>query len=164
MIQKLKYTLIFSFIIIISSTSFAISKETTVPIYLAVPEYLKITDLSDSRLDLNADNNFIDSLTFNVESNVNYYLGAEFTVLQDPHENPQANLVIDSSHLSISNGGNVWESEEGSSQDTTIGIQRIQGTPGSLEYSLTFWLAEGGWIYKASGRKIGDIQITVSSN
>ncbi|KUK81953.1 MULTISPECIES: hypothetical protein [Petrotoga] len=163
MVSTLKYSLFFTIIIIVASISFAIDEETTVPIYLTVPEYLKITDLSKTRLDLNVDNNFKDSLTFNVEANVEYNLGAEFTVLQDPHENPQANLVIKSSHLSISNGENLWESEEGSSQDTTIGIQEIQGTPGSLGYSLTFWLVEGGWIYNASGRKIGDIQITVSS-
>jgi len=159
MVPTLKYILLFT-IIIISSITFSITEETTVPIYLTEPEYLKITDLSKTRLDLNADNLYEDFLEFKVEANVEYYLDAEFTVLQGP----QANLVIKSSHLSISDGENVWESQEGSSQDTTIGIQGIQGTPGILEYTLTFWLTEAIWIYNASGRKIGYIQISVSSN
>jgi hypothetical protein len=150
MIQKLKYTLIFSFIIIISSTSFAISKETTVPIYLAVPEYLKITNLSDSRLDLyatvaNWGDIVEDSLTFNVESNINYNLTANFTVLSSL-PGWQQYLILGSYDLLLSGTG---------------------GTPGIHNYILTFQLDVAlleGLIYTFMEGQIGNIQITVSSN
>ncbi|PNR87871.1 hypothetical protein X925_07815 [Petrotoga sp. 9T1HF07.CasAA.8.2] len=159
MVQILKYTLI-SAIIIISSITFAINEEFTVPIYLTVPEYLKITELSKTRLDLNATNQYEDTLDFKVEANVEYYLDVKFTLCDAPTGNAHEKQIIESSHLSISD----YPADSAKIDDDTIGILGIPGTPGSLTYSLTFWLEGGGWIYNASGRKIGDIQITVSSN
>ncbi len=149
MVQILKYTLI-STIIIISSITFAINEEFTVPIYLTVPEYLKITHLSKTRLDIYADfSNWFDmveaSLTFDVESNVNYDLTAEFTVLSSL-PGWQRNLILGSYDLLLSSNG---------------------GTPGIQNYSLTFQLDVGlleGLIYTFMEGQIGNIQITVSSN
>jgi hypothetical protein len=142
MVQILKYTFI-STIIIISSITFAINEEFTVPIYLTVPEYLKITDLSQSSLLLYADiSNWIysviaeDSLTFNVESNVNYDLTAVFT--------PSVSW-LGTYNLLLSGTG---------------------GTPGIQDYTLTFQLEVDVWegiIYTFMEGQIGDIQITVSS-
>lgn len=148
MVQILKYTLIFS-IIIISSITFAINEEFTVPIYITVPEYLKITDLSDSRLDLYANlSNWgdivADSLTFNVESNVNYNLTADFTVLSSL-PGWQQNLILGSYDLLLS--GTV-------------------GAPGIQNYSLTFQLNVGllgAIIYTFMEGQIGTIELTVSS-
>lgn len=150
MIQKLKYTLIFSFAIIISSITFATNEEFTVPIYITVPEYLKITNLSDTRLDLyataaNWGDIVEDSLTFNVESNINYNLTANFTVLSSL-PGWQQYLILGSYDLLLSG---------------------IGGTPGIHNYILTFQLDVGlleGLIYTFMEGKIGDIQITVSSN
>ncbi|PNS01385.1 hypothetical protein X927_00835 [Petrotoga mexicana DSM 14811] len=149
MVQKLKYTFIFTFVIIISSVSFATNEEFTVPIYITVPEYLKITNLSDSRLDLyatiaNWGDIVEDSLTFIVESNINYNLTAVFTVLES-FSSFQQGLIEDSYSLFLSGSG---------------------GTPGIQSYTLTFQLDVGllqGIIYTFINGQIGNIQITVSS-
>jgi len=149
MVQTLKYTLIFTFIIIISSITFAISKDTIVPIYLTVPEYLKITDLQPTSLLLYADiSNMFEtieaSLTFRVKSNVNYNLTAVFTVLESL-SNFQQGLIEDSYSLFLLGSG---------------------GTPGIHNYILTFQLDVGFWeglVYTFMEGQIGNIQITVSS-
>jgi hypothetical protein len=99
-------------------------------------------------LDLYADaSNFHDtvaaSLTFNVESNVNYYLEAEFTVLESLDNNIQ-NSIEHNYNLSVS--------------------APDEGTPGIQSYSLTFELyVQQPFIYKFEGGQIGDILLTASN-
>ncbi|MDY6894859.1 MAG: hypothetical protein SVO01_05520, partial [Thermotogota bacterium] len=79
-----------------------------------------------------------------VESNVNYNIAAEFTVLSSLPSYQQG-LIEDSYSMLLSDTG---------------------GTPGIQNYSLTFQLDVGFWeglIYTFMEGKIGDIQITVSS-
>ncbi|HBT51438.1 MAG TPA: hypothetical protein DEA49_04920 [Petrotoga sp.] len=151
MVSTLKYALFFTIIIIVASISFAIDEETIIPIFLNIPEYLKITGLPDEpRLDLYANfrdwgDTVEDSLTFNVESNVNYNLYAEFTVLSSL-TGIQQNLIEDSYSLMLS---------------STV------GTPGIQDYSLTFQLDVGllgAIIYNFMEGQIGTIELTVSSN
>lgn len=151
MVSTLKYALFFTIIIIVASISFAIDEENTVPVYLKVPEYLKITGLPDEpRLDLYANfrnwgDKVTDSLTFNVESNVNYNLIADFTVLSSLPD-WQQNLILGSYDLLLSG---------------------TRGTPGIQNYSLTFQLDVGlleGIIYTFMEGQIGTIELTVSSN
>jgi len=168
--STIKYILMFiSFTIIISSFTFAINKEATVPIYLTVSEYLKInTGLSDEpRLDLYADvSNWLswveDDIDFSVESNIQYTIGVDFDVL-DPDDwkeeilkdllefhkiivqDPQENTVIEK-----------WgENGEGTSGTLQPGINTYK-----LTFKLWVW---GGIVYTFTEGQIGNIQITVSS-
>jgi len=177
MVQKLKYTLIFTFIIIISSITFAISEGTSVPIYLTVPEYLKITDLSQSSLLLYADiSNWFEtveaSLTFKVKSNVNYNLTSNFEVadisaLDFIDDSPLENSILEDS---IKNNYSLVISDEDGTQfvdDGDQGISVSSETPGIHNYSLTFQLDVEGLgliLYPITEGKIGTIKITVSSN
>jgi len=178
MVQKLKYALIFTFIIIISSISFAINDAFTVPIYLTVPEYLKITDLSKTRLDLSATvanlgDTVEDSLTFNVESNVNYNLNANFEVDLEVNDSFLYNLlelIIEDLETSIKNHYTLLIKDEVGIQfvddnDQDILISSV--SPGIHNYFLTFQLdvkGSGLIYYPITEGKIGNIQITVSSN
>jgi len=167
MILKLKYTLLLTTIIIISSISFAINNETTVPIYLTVPEYLKITNLSKNRLDLYASlsnwgETVEDSLTFSVESNINYNLRVNFTVLSTWNSflNDLQISTIESAYRILIKDfadNEIINTDNNSSVFRTSGIQNY-----SLIFQLDVNLLEG-LIYSFTEGKIGEIQITVSS-
>jgi hypothetical protein len=166
MVQILKYTFI-STIIIISSITFAINEEFTVPIYLTVPEYLKITDLSDSRLDLYANiANWLswveDDLDFSVESNIQYTIGVDFDVL-DPDDWTEEilNDLLKFHKIIIQDPqGNTVIEKEGESGNGTSGTLQ----PGNDKYKLTFKLwVWGGIVFTFTEGQIGNIQITVSS-
>jgi hypothetical protein len=165
MVQILKYTFI-STIIIISSITFAINEEFTVPIYLTVPEYLKITDLSDSRLDLYANiANWLswveDDLDFSVESNIQYTIGVDFDVL-DPDDWTEEilNDLLKFHKIIIQDPqGNTVIEKEGESDSGTSGVLQ----PGIDKYKLTFKLwVWGGIVFTFTEGQIGNIQITVS--
>ncbi len=155
--------LIIIFIFLFSTLAFSIEANTTIPIYLEVPEYLEITDLSKQRLDLYAVifdmlSTVEDSLTFKVLSNVNYNLQIDFSVLgglssllKSLIENNYRILIFDSEGVQIINTdyNNAYVDSFGI-HDYTLFFQLDVGFFGSIIYNFT----EG---------KIGDMYITVSS-
>ncbi|POZ90395.1 hypothetical protein [Petrotoga halophila] len=166
--STIKYILIVILFIIISSFIFSINKEATVPIYLTVSEYLKITGLSDEpRLDLYADvSNWLswveDDLDFSVESNIQYTIGVDFDVL-DPDDWTEEilNDLLKFHKIIIQDPqGNTVIEKEGESGNGTSGTLQ----PGNDKYKLTFKLwVWGGIVFTFTEGQIGNIQITVSS-
>lgn len=167
MLQKKKYILVFISIIVISSLVFSISKETTVPLYLTVSEYVKITDLSKTRLDLYADiSNWLswveDDLDFSVLSNVEYTIGVDFDVLDPDHWTEEIlNDLLKFHKIIIQDPqGNTIIEKVGEYDNEVSGTLQ----PGNDKYKLTFKLwVWGGIVFTFTEGQIGDIQITVSS-
>ncbi|RAO98460.1 hypothetical protein PW5551_09595 [Petrotoga sp. 9PW.55.5.1] len=156
-------SLIIIFIILFSTLVFSIEANTTVPIYLEVPEYLEITFVSKQRLDLYADifdmlSTVEDSLTFKVLSNVNYNLQIDFSVLGSL--SILLKSLIENNYRIL-----IFNSEEAQIINTEYNNAYVN-TPGIHNYTLFFQLDVGFFgsiIYNFTEGKIGDMYITVSS-
>jgi|CZCB01.1.fsa_nt_gi hypothetical protein len=158
-------------IILISTMSFAIYQSASVPIYLEIPEYLKITHLSKGRLDLYAtsedvrlENEISDSLTFNVESNINYNMGISFEALTPgdgglpPGQGGVPPGQVKNAYNIKVNYGNDEIINLAENDDSESNI-----SPGVKQYTLTFFLKINKHLNPSVGNKIGDITITVLS-
>ena len=149
--------------LLISTASFSIFQNTIIPVYLEIPEYLKITHLSKGRLDLYADINdknkeVSDSLSFFVESNISYNLGISFSkdpVFGEYVKDKDYNITVKNE-----NGETIINKKAGDLSENNI-------ASGSKQYDLTFILTVTQKILdnmnSGVGNKIGDITITVSS-
>lgn len=153
--------------ILFSLTSISMQANTTVPICLEIPQYLKITyigsgSLAQGRLDLFATienkNDWVsDSLNFIVESNINYTLEISFDVEGSLHQNDQSH---------IRNEYVVKIKDQNNNEIININKHNNYGSslenPGISTYKLIFELLIKNPILQISG-KIGEITITVSS-
>ncbi|RAO98372.1 hypothetical protein PW5551_10255 [Petrotoga sp. 9PW.55.5.1] len=160
-------SLIIIFIILFSTLAFSIEANTTVPIYLEVPEYLKIAyigsgSLAQGRLDLFATienkNDWVsDDLDFIVQSNINYTLEMSFAVESSLTQNDQ-NHIRNAYTAKIEDQYNneIITINKGHNNDS------YQENPGISTYKLIFELFIKNPILQISG-KIGDMYITVSS-
>ncbi|POZ90396.1 hypothetical protein [Petrotoga halophila] len=148
-------------IILIIILSFS-SQQVTVAVYLTVPEFLRITNLSKESLQFTIDMSsnqqvFGDKLSFEVHANVDYLLGISFNVEEDLSE--AVKTLIEETYESYitDNSNNLVTNAES--------IPTIERDKGIQDYWLFFEmdmrLFSSVYLPEFEGY-IGDVEITVS--